>query len=210
MNRRLSPRTYPVAVLCTLLALLWVGAPASAAAQQRAGGMLAVGRDPFIALAAEVAAGNNFIIDFRRTELDAKAEATAEVAVRGQTLLVRMRARNLPLPSHFEVPRYALWVYLANYGVKMYIGDLPVTPTGKPNQGDITKRGESDSAYRFPGLPPGAIFGGLLLTAEPARYTPVINQALRPLLIGLTSEANIEDTGAPTTEPAGSSPAGIK
>lgn len=193
-----------------MLTLLWVGAPASAAMQQQAiertsgprsnsapptaNALLGVSSDPFILLAEETAAGKSFNINFRRTEMDAKAEATAQVAVRGQTLLVRLRARNLPLPSHFEVPRYALWVYLTNYQVKMYIGDLPVTPTGRPNQGDITRRGESDSAYQFPGLPPGAVFGGLLLTAEPARYTPVINQALRPLLIGLISELNIENS----------------
>lgn len=209
MNRRSSPRTYRIAVLSTLLALLLVGAPASAAAQQQASEraseprsgsppptaktLLAVSSNPFTALAEEAAAGKSFIINFRRTEMDAKAEATAQIAVRGQTLLVRMRARNLPLPSHFEVPRYALWVYLLNYGVKMYIGDLPVTLTGTPGRGDITRRGEADSAYWFPGLPPGAVFGGLLLTAEPAHYTPVINQALRPLLLGLTSELNIEN-----------------
>lgn len=223
MNRRLSPRTYPLAVLCTLLALLRVGAPSASAAMQQPAikqvsppsstapptdALPAVGSDPFTMLAEEIAAGKNFIINFRRTELDTKAEATAQVAVRGQTLLVRMRARNLPLPSHFEVPRYALWVYITNYEVKMYIGDLPVRPTGR--LGDMTRRGEADSAYRFPGLPPGAIFGGLLLTAEPARYTPVINQALRPLLIGLIAEANIEDTGAPTTDTAGPLPAGTK
>ena len=190
-------------------AIKQVSPPGSSSASP-ADALPAVGSDPFTMLAEEIAAGKNFIINFRRTELDAKAKATAQVAVRGQTLLVRMRARNLPLPSHFEVPRYALWVYITNYEVKMYIGDLPVRPTGRPDEGDITRRGESDSAYRFPGLPPGAIFGGLLLTAEPARYTPVINQALRPLLIGLIAEANIEDTGAPTTDTAGPLPTGTK
>lgn len=210
MNRRNSPRTYRIAVLYTLLALLCAGAPASAAAQQQASegaseprsgsapptakALLAVSSNPFTMLAEKEVAGKSFIINFRRTEMDTKAEATAQIVLRGQTLLVRMRARNLPLPSHFEVPRYALWVYLLNYGVKMYIGDLPVRPTGRPNRGGITRRGEADSAYRFPNLPPGAVFGGLLLTAEPAHYTPVINQALRPLLIGLTSELNIENT----------------
>ena len=219
MNRHLSPKISGIAVLCALFVMLWVSAARAAAPQQvtgrpgerrsssgglRANALLTFGNDPFTALAEEEAAGKSFIINFRRTEFDTKAEATARVALRGQTLLVRMRARNLPLPTHFEVPRYALWVYLANYRVKMYIGDLPVTQTGSPNHDDITRRGEADSAYEFPCLPPGAIFGGLLLTAEPARYTPVINQALRPLLISLTSDMNIEDadvTAAPGEAP---------
>ncbi len=33
----------------------------------------------------------------------------------------------MPPPSQFGVPRYALWVYVPNYQVKMYIGDLPIT-----------------------------------------------------------------------------------
>lgn len=163
---------------------------------QRGSDATATSDNLFVELAGEVAAGRSFIVNFQRTEMDTKAEAVAQVVLRGQTLLVRMRAHKLPLPSHFEVPRYALWVYLPNYQVKMYIGDLPVTLNSKPNQDDITKRGEADTAYRFSNLPPGAVFGGLLLTAEPARYTPVINQSLRPVLVGFTSELSIENTGA--------------
>ena len=207
MKRRVSPRTYRVTALCTLLTMVWIAAPTRAVAQQQAtkqrserrrtAGPLAATGDPFVALASEVAAGRGFTLKLRRTELDTKAEATAQVVQREQTLLVRMRARNLPLPSRFEVPRYALWVYIPNYEVRMYIGDLPVTLTRRSrrsSKSDRIRRGESDTAYRFTALPSGAVFGGLLLTAEPARYTPIINQALRPLLVGFTSGVNIGDS----------------
>lgn len=146
--------------------------------------------DPFAALADEVAAGRSVTtVMFGRTNLDTRAEATAQVAMRNQTLLVRMRAKNMPLPAYFDVPRYALWVYVPNYRIKLYIGDLPITPTSK-------ERGDSDSAYRFPMLPPDAVFGGLILTAEPPRYTPIVNEALRPVLIALTAGTSIEDASA--------------
>lgn len=158
---------------------------------------LPAGANPFEALESEAEAGRTINLNFIRTPLDTRATATAQVAVRGQTLLVRMRARNVPLPSNFGVPRYALWVYVPNYEVKMYIGDLPITRTSGT-------RGRSDSAYHFPSLPPDAVFGGLMLTAEPIRYTPIVNEALRPLLVGLTPDANTNNANRAIALYAGS------
>ncbi|MGH9941828.1 MAG: hypothetical protein ACRD9R_05630 [Pyrinomonadaceae bacterium] len=148
--------------------------------------------DPFAAVAGEAAAGNTRQLKFTRTKLDARAVATAEVALIGQTLLVRMRAKNMPVPARFGVPRYALWVYVPNYQTKYYIGDLPLTPTSRT-------RGHSDSAFRYTVLPPGAEFGGLMLTAEPIRYTPIVNEALRPLLVVLIDKNQLAAAAAATT-----------
>ena len=87
----------------------------------------------------------------------------------------------------------------------MYIGDLPITLTSRSDEkhsvGPDTSRryittskryrldrGASDSVFRFTALPRDAVFGGLVLTAEPARYVPIVNEPLRPLLITLTPE----------------------
>ncbi len=167
--------------------------------------------NPFAEIESEAANGQIITINFARTNLDTKAEATADVAVRGRTLLVRMRAKNMPLPEHFDVPRYALWVYVPNYKVKMYIGDLPITPTSRSRGNSSAARrsnsrgrqpvirGESDSAYRFTVLPPDAVFGGLALTAEPVRYTPIINEALRPVLVSLMPKQDASSLVAATT-----------
>ncbi len=143
--------------------------------------------DPFAAVETEVRAGKILSQNFH-AEADPKTKATAQVALRNQTLLVRLQAKNMPPPSHFGVPRYALWVYLPNYQMKMYIGDLPITLTSN-------NRGESDSAYRFTALPPGAIYGGLILTAEPVRFTPIVNEALRPVLVALVPEVDPRNVG---------------
>ncbi len=140
--------------------------------------------NPFDELESEVPSDRDFNLTFRPTNLDARAVATAQVIVRGQTLLVRVRARSVPLPSRFGVPRYALWVYMPNYDARVCIGDLPITPTSR-------NRGRSDSAYRFPLLPRNAVFGGLMLTVEPVIYNrSVVNEPLRPLLVAFTPEAN--------------------
>ncbi len=166
---------------------------------------LPVSVDPFAAIEQKVDQGQSFQVEFKRTPLDTKAEAKAQVALNNGILLVRMDVKNLPTPDRFDVPRYALWVYVPNYGVKMYIGDLPVIPTSAATETIVTaqgagattktsgkrkrrvRRGESDSAYRFTALPPDAEFGGLMLTAEPVRYTPIVNEALRPVLVSLTA-----------------------
>ncbi len=143
--------------------------------------------DPFAAMETEVRAGKILSQKFH-AEADPKTKATAQVALRNQTLLVRLQAKNMPPPSQFGVPRYALWVYVPNYQVKMYIGDLPITLTSN-------NRGESDSAYRFTALPPGAIYGGLILTAEPVRFTPIVDEALRPVLVALVPEVDPQNVG---------------
>ena len=99
--------------------------------------------NPFEEIKSATNQGTRRDLSFTRTSLDTRATASAEVVVRGQTLLVRMQARNMPLPSQFGVPRYALWVYVPNYQVKMYIGDLPITPSSGT-------RGTSDSAVSKP------------------------------------------------------------
>jgi len=132
-----------------------------------------------------------FTLSFQRTKLDTEAEAIAQIAVIGQTLFVRLCAVDLPLPSELQEPRYSLWVYLPNYEQKFYIGDLPVTPkqsrTKRRDERHI-RRGVSDSFYRFHNLPRGGVFGGLILTAEPPRYTPIPNEPLRPLLFALIGD----------------------
>jgi hypothetical protein len=145
--------------------------------------------EPFAALAREVAAGNSSNINFRPTNLDPKAEAVGQVALRDQTILVRMRAKNMLPPNHFGVGRYSLWAYLPNYKQRVYIGDLPIklTPNG---------RGVSDSAFRYTALPRGATFGGLILTAEPSRFTPVVNEPLRPVLVALNQGEAMEGAAA--------------
>lgn len=152
--------------------------------------------DPFTEFEVESERGVTASLDFERTPLDKKASAKAQVVLRGRTLLVRMQAKDMPFPQTFGVPRYALWAYIPNYQVKLYIGDLPIRPTSK-------ERGVSDTAYRYTVLPEGATFGGLMLTAEPIRYTPIVNEALRPLLVGLTRDANLNLAVAATTVYAG-------
>ncbi|MBA2502838.1 MAG: hypothetical protein H0V27_08160 [Pyrinomonadaceae bacterium] len=161
---------------------------------------LPVNADPFAAIESEVDEGRAFNLTFTRTKLDELAAATAQVAMRDGTLLVRMRAKKVPQPSRFGVPRYALWAYIPNYKVKFYIGDLPVTSSSSVG------RGESDSAYRYVGLPRDAVFGGLILTAEPIRYTPIVTEALRPLFVALAPDANLTNAVAATTVYAGTPP----
>lgn len=152
---------------------------------------LAPSVDPFAAIKRAGTAGKTFDVKFTRTKLVDKAKANAQVSLEGQTLLVRMNAKDLPLPTQFDVPRYALWVYVPNYQIKMYIGDLPITiKNGR------AVLGNSDSAYRFTVLPPEAEFGGLMLTAEPVRYTPIVNEALRPVLVFLSPQAKPDDVNA--------------
>ncbi|MCP9495873.1 MAG: hypothetical protein MSG64_15600 [Pyrinomonadaceae bacterium MAG19_C2-C3] len=169
--------------------------------------------DPFLSVEQQAEQGRTFEVAFERTALDKKAEATAQVSLNNGTLLVRMNAKNLPTPDLYQVPRYALWVYVPNYGLKMYIGDLPVVPSSSATETVIesrpgrsiekparsikkrVERGESISAYRFTTLPADAQFGGLMLTAEPIRYTSIVNEALRPVLVALT---NPEDTRVAT------------
>ena len=165
--------------------------------------------DPATELEREIARGAGFTMIFRRTDLDTKAEAFAEVAVDGQRLLVGVHARNLPLPEQWNEQRYSLWVYLPNYEQKIYIGDLPIKLTSSWDKNTLSvrrrdghlrrvtkkepmKRGESDTVFRFTALPRGAVFGGLILTAEPARYEPIVNEPLRPLLIALVSDGTTE------------------
>jgi hypothetical protein len=147
-------------------------------------------------LAQASAEGASFILRFKRTKLDAKAEAVARVALRGRTLYVRVCAAGLPLPSRWKEQRYSLWVYLSNYEERFHIGDLPVAPRPARDGGDGVPRGDADSTFRFGGLPPGAVFGGLVLTAEPARYTPIPNEPLRPVLVAPMSGWNPADANA--------------
>ena len=134
----------------------------------------------------EVKAGRVTTLEFNNTGLDKKARATAQMLRQGQTLTVRVRAREIPDPSLFGAPRYTLWVYLSNYQMRLYLGDLPLTPTSKPDR-EGTTRSESDSMFRHTSLPIDAVFGGLSITTETACYTPVINEPLRPLLTTLDS-----------------------
>ena len=90
----------------------------------------------------------------------------------------------------------------------MYIGDLPINSPVKAADGIL--RGESDTAYYFPRLPPDAVFGGLALTAEPVRYEPIINDALRPVLVGLLPGETPDGLIAATTLYFGPVPAGGK
>jgi len=175
--------------------------------------------DPFAAIEREEGRDKTYNVKFARTALDTKSTATAKVVLRGQTLLVRMRAKQLPLPTQFDVPRYALWVYVPNYRVKLYIGDLPITTTNSGESrlsqrrgrgSNRTVRGNSDSAYRFQVLLPDAEYGGLMLTAEPVRYTPIVNEALRPLLVSLVSKKAAAAANAAPAIYSGPIPAGVK
>lgn len=170
-------------LVCLCIAFI---APAFAAAQQRAA---MAGVNPF----DEIARAESVPIAFTGTALAGGAKAKADVALRGDVLLVRVRARDVPAPTQLGVPRYALWVYVPNHRMKLYIGDLPVA----------IKRdgasGTSDTAYRYTALPPNSIFGGLILTAEPVRYTAIVEEALRPVFVGLLPEVDInEAVAAPT------------
>ena len=175
--------------------------------------------DPFAAIEHQEGRDKTYNVKFARTPLDTKSTATAKVVLRGQTLLVRMRAKQLPQPTQFDVPRYALWVYIPNYRVKLYIGDLPITPTNsggsrlsqpRGRRSNRTVRGNSDSAYRFKLLLPDAEYGGLMLTAEPVRYTPIVNEALRPLLVSLVSKKSAAAANAAPAIYSGPIPAGVK
>lgn len=215
MNSPHSPKIYYVASLFTLFFSLTVAHPAGVSAQQqhsastqnlrRATGPLrsiaplGANVDPFTAIESEIDAGTTLDLKFAATELAPKAAAKAEVSLQGQTLLVRMRAKNIPQPSSFNVPRYALWVYVPNHNVKLYIGDLPVSADSKG-------RGSSESAYRYTALPPGSIFGGLMLTAEPIRYERIVTEALRPVLVGLLPSVDPKNVGSALTVYAGSVP----
>ncbi|HYE65339.1 MAG TPA: tetratricopeptide repeat protein [Pyrinomonadaceae bacterium] len=203
MKRFLSLKLFHPASLALLALLI---NPWQAAAQQRTELRLsgpsvstpspAGTIDPAAELEREIARGASLTVRFQRTDLDTKAEAIAEVVARGQVLLVRVRAANLPLPARWKEQRYSLWVDLQNYGQKLYIGDLPVIPDSESNEllsaraveGGRISRGRADTIIRFKNLPRGAVIGGLILTAEPARYGPIINEPLRPLLIAQMSE----------------------
>ncbi|MEJ7709675.1 MAG: hypothetical protein WKF84_07395 [Pyrinomonadaceae bacterium] len=90
---------------------------------------------------------------------------------------------------------------MPNYQVKLYIGDgLPISINSKSNRKDASGAlGNSESAYQYTILPPEAEFGGLMLTAEPVRFTPIVNEALRPVLVALTPESDAKiATAAPT------------
>lgn len=209
MNLSLHTIRFRSTLSFALLALLLSAAAGETFAQQQsemrrvsattAAPPSAASLDPFVAIESETDAGRAQKVNFDRTELAGKASAKAETSLSGRTLLVRMRAKNMPLPTSFGVPRYALWVYVPNYQVKMYIGDLPITRTSET-------RGNSDSAYRFTNLPPDAEFGGLMLTAEPIRFTPIVNEALRPLLIGLVVKESLAQAAAATTIYVGQPP----
>ncbi len=218
-----SPRKMYSTALCMLSTALWLGVAGQAAAQQPATALstesstspaprtvavsLPANVNPFTEIERQSSTGKTTAVSFARTPIDTKAEAKAEVIQSGQTLLVRMRAKDLPLPSHFEVPRYAVWVYIPNYQVKMYIGDLPVIPYSRSKKGGGPRRGDSDTAYRFTSLPPGAVFGGLAVTAEPIRFTPIVNDALRPVLVGLLPKEDAASMIAATTVYSGTIPA---
>ncbi|MDQ3653039.1 MAG: hypothetical protein M3458_22730 [Acidobacteriota bacterium] len=215
MNSPHTTKIYYVAAVLALFFSLTVAHPAGVSAQQqqsastqnlrRATGPLSstapLGAfvDPFTAIESEIEAGTTLDLKFAPTGLAPKASAKAEVSLQGQTLLVRMRAKNIPQPSSFDVPRYALWVYVPNHNVKLYIGDLPISS-------DSNGRGSSESAYRYTALPPGSIFGGLMLTAEPVRYERIVTEALRPVLVGLLPNVDPKNVGSALTVYAGSVP----
>jgi len=139
-------------------------------------------------LARAAAEGMSFILRFNRTELDPKAAAVARAALLGRTLIVRVCAADLPHPSRWGERRYSLWVYLSNYEERLHVGDLPVELRPARAGGDGVARGDADSTFRFAALPSGAVFGGLILTAEPARYDPIPNEPLRPVLVAPMSK----------------------
>lgn len=147
--------------------------------------------EPYAALKNAVAKGSGMTLRFRHTDVDSKASARAQVFVRGQTLLVRLRAKNLPPLSRFKAGRYTLWAYLPNYKQRIYLGDLPVTPMTKWLR--RTQRTSGDSAFRFTALPRGAVFGGLMLTAERAQYVPLSGKPSQLLLVALTKEGKAGD-----------------
>lgn len=140
-----------------------------------------------------------FTISFRRTDLDTEAEGTAEVYIGKGELTVRIQARNLPLPSQWREANYSVWVDISNYGYKLHLGDLPLSVSESGEGVDVVEsrigdelssvraakviRGSSDTIFRLNRLPRGATFGGLIVTAEPARYGNIINEPLRPLLV---------------------------
>lgn len=159
------------------------GAATSPAAVSGAAAPVAV--EPFSAIAREVWQGNSTALLFKRTELDDRARATAQVVLRGRQLFVRVKARNLPPPSRYGQRNYVLWVDLPNYGQKLFLGDLPLVGVRRR-----TGRGDSDTAYYSASLPEGATFGGLMLTAEPKRYVPSPNEPLHLILVALPAKGS--------------------
>jgi hypothetical protein len=185
-----SARRRALGLAASLLIGMTVAAPAVAQPPGRddsGGPRPTASVEPFAAIAAEVARGNSARLRFKRTELDDRARATARVARRGRLLLVRVEARDLPPPSRFNQRHYVLWVDVPNYGQKLFIGDLPLTSSqGSPRRSN--ERGNSDTAYYYTLLPEGAVFGGLMLTAEPRRYVPIPSEPLQLLLVALPPE----------------------
>lgn len=166
------------------------------------------GVEPFAALKREAALGNVTRLRFKRTALDTKAQATAQVALRGRMLLVRVNARSIPAASQFNQQYYVLWADLPNYGQKMYIGDLPLHRVSRRGG-----RGNSDTAYYNKALPEGAVFGGLMLTAEPKRFVPIPSEPLNLLLIALPPKEAAEKliaTSTPATPDASGSTSGAE
>ena len=208
MNLSINTIRFRSTLSFALLALLMSAAAGETFAQQQseirrvsattAAAPSPASADPFVAIETETDAGRPEG-QLRAHGIGGKARPKPRRRWSGRTLLVRMRAKNMPLPTSFGVPRSALWVYVPNYQVKMYIGDLPITRTSET-------RGNSDSAYRFTNLPPDAEFGGLMLTAEPVRFTPIVNEALRPLLVGLVVKESLAQAAAATTIYAGQPP----
>jgi hypothetical protein len=144
--------------------------------------------NPYILLAREAKARRSFLLRFRPTQLDPKAAARAEVAVRDQSLLVRVRANNLPLPSSFGERRYTLWAYLPEERQRVYLGDVPVMQKSRRER--RAGRGRVDSAFHYSRLRQGAAFGGLLLSAEPPQYVPLAPAPRKLLLAALTPEGD--------------------
>lgn len=175
-------------------------------ATEPSGAPAPVAVEPFSAIAREIKRGESTSLLFKRTELDGRARATAQVVLRGRQLFVRVKARDLPPPSLYGQRHYVLWVDLPDYGQKLFLGDLPVVGVKRR-----TGRGDSDTAYYSASLPEGATFGGLMLTAEPKRYVPTPNEPLHLILVALppkaAADARVADAPKP---PAGGGSQGQK
>lgn len=174
-------------------------APKTSAAPVASAAPAPVAVEPFSAIAREVTRGDGTNLLFKRTELDDRARATAQVVLRGRQLFVRVKARNLPPPSRYGQRNYVLWVDLPDYGQKLFLGDLPLVGVRRR-----TGRGDSDTAYYSASLPEGATFGGLMLTAEPKRYVPTPNEPLHLILVALPtkrpSDARVADAPKPPAD----------
>lgn len=199
-----SSKTVVKMLLSLCAGLLALSASPAALAQQSTDApSLPPSVEPFAALNKEAVAGNSRKLRFKRTELDSRVKATAQVVQRGQTLLVRVRAEGLPQPAVYNQQHYVLWVDVPNYGYKLFMGDLPLTLSRRAARRQ-TGRGTSDTAYYFPRLPEGAVFGGLMLTAEPKRYVPVPSEPLKLLLVALPTK---KDADKLASAPSGTSTA---